>query len=396
MSQAFYSSTQVTQVAGGVSVVAPNNPTVPPGYYMLFVLANGVPSIAKMIRLGPPSANNPVPAVTSIAPSSTTAGGPQMTLTVNGSNFLAGSTVQWNGSNRATTFVSATQLTAVIPATDTSSATTAQVTVFNPAPGGGSSNAQTFTVNAQTGPPNPSISSLSPASAVAGGPAFTLTVNGFNFVSGSTVQWNGSNRATTFVSATQLTAAISAADIQSVGTAQISVLNPGSVASASQTFTITASILTKSGTIIARVLAPTGGGNHNPEVIRDGDKPPTGTVASSRQYDTCCGSASPEDWIGYQYTSAQTFNRVVFQEGMHFVDGGWFNTLTVQVRQNGTWVNVPNLVVTPVYPNGNDGVNFTSYSLQFNSVSGDAIRIDGAPGGSGGFISVGELEVYSQ
>ena len=65
--------------------------------------------------------------------------------------------------------------------------------------------------------PPPTISSLSPASATAGGPAFTLTVNGSNFVSGSVVQWNGSNRTTTFVSATQLTAAITAADIATAG-----------------------------------------------------------------------------------------------------------------------------------------------------------------------------------
>jgi hypothetical protein len=253
-----------------------------------------------------------------------------------------------------------------------------ELEVYGPAPGGTS----------------PSISSLSPASAVAGGPAFTLTVNGSNFVSGSTVQWNGSNRTTTFVSATQLTAAITATDIQSRGIAQVLVVNPGNVASTSQTFTITPSILTTSGTIIAKVLAPTGGGNHNPEVIRDGDKPPTGTVASGRQYDTCCANNNPEDWIGYQYSSAQTFGRVVFQEGMHFFDGGWFTTLRVQVRQNGIWVNVPNLVVTPAYPNGNDGVNFNTYSLQFNPMTGDAIRIDGPPGGSLGFVSVGELEVY--
>src|SRR6202521_3195045 len=59
----------------------------------------------------------------------------------------------------------------------------------------------------------PTISSLSPNSATAGGAAFTLTVNGTGFVSGSTVQWNGSSRVTTFVSATQLTAGITVADI---------------------------------------------------------------------------------------------------------------------------------------------------------------------------------------
>jgi hypothetical protein len=55
--------------------------------------------------------------------------------------------VRWNGSNRTTTFVSSTQLTATIPASDIAVAGTAQVTVFTPTPGGGTSSAQTFTIN---------------------------------------------------------------------------------------------------------------------------------------------------------------------------------------------------------------------------------------------------------
>lgn len=86
----------------------------------------------------------------------------------------------------------------------------------------------------------PTIISLTPVSKVAGTGAFTLTVNGTNFVSGrSVVRWNGSNRTTTFVSATQLTASILAADITTAGTAAITVAN-GSAISNSQTFTIDA------------------------------------------------------------------------------------------------------------------------------------------------------------
>jgi hypothetical protein len=67
---------------------------------------------------------------------------------------------------------------------------------------------------------------LAPASAAPGGAAFTLTVNGSGFVSGATVNWNGSARTTTVVSSSQLTAAITAADIASAGTATITVTNP--------------------------------------------------------------------------------------------------------------------------------------------------------------------------
>ena len=132
--------------------------------------------------------------------------------------------MRWNGSARTTTYVSPTQLTAAITAADIASAGTFPVTVFNPTPGGGTSNAVNFTVIATN--PVPTLTTLSPSSATAGGIAFTLTVNGTNFINGSVVRWNGSARTTTYVSPTQLTAAITAADIASAGTFPITVFNP--------------------------------------------------------------------------------------------------------------------------------------------------------------------------
>jgi Tol biopolymer transport system component len=83
-----------------------------------------------------------------INPSSATAGGPGFTLTVSGTNFNALSVVRWNGADRTTTFVSSTQLTATIPSNDIAVGGTADVTVFNPSPGVGTSSALTFTINA--------------------------------------------------------------------------------------------------------------------------------------------------------------------------------------------------------------------------------------------------------
>ena len=79
---------------------------------------------------------------------------------------------------------------------------------------------------------SPTISSLSPSAAVVGGSDFTLTVLGTQFDSAATVLWNGATRTTTLVSATQLTAAIGAADIAAVGTANVTVSKPGLLASA--------------------------------------------------------------------------------------------------------------------------------------------------------------------
>ncbi len=95
--------------------------------------------------------NNLVPVLGGISPSAATAGGPAATLTVNGSNFVSSSTVNWNGAARATTFVSPTQLNATIPATDIAAAGMASVTVVNPAPGGGTSAPAAFTITAGGG-----------------------------------------------------------------------------------------------------------------------------------------------------------------------------------------------------------------------------------------------------
>jgi Concanavalin A-like lectin/glucanases superfamily len=186
------------------------------------------------------SPSNPLPATTDLSPSAATAGGPAFTLTVNGSGFVSGSLVRWNGAARATTFVSATQLTAAIPATDIAAGGTAQVTVVNAGPGGGTSNPQTFTINAASNPV-PALSGMTPSSALAGGNGFTLTVTGTNFVTGSVVRWNGAARTTTYVSATELAASIPAADIAAVGSAQVTVFNaaPGGGTSNAQTFTVT-------------------------------------------------------------------------------------------------------------------------------------------------------------
>lgn len=170
--------------------------------------------------------NNPVPVIFGLAPGMATVGGPSFTLTVTGINFVGSSIVQWNGAGRPTTFTSSTQITAVISASDFVYTGPATVTVSNPGPGGGTSNANSFIVK-EPDNPVPSIANINPNSATAGGAGFLLTVYGSGFIRTSTVQWNGNNRNTTFLSATQLTAAIYPNDYAAVGTAFITVSNPG-------------------------------------------------------------------------------------------------------------------------------------------------------------------------
>lgn len=94
-----------------------------------------------------------------------------------------------------------------------------------------------FSLTAPT-PLTPTITSTAPMSAIAGGAGFTLTVNGTNFVSGSTVNFNGKARTTTFVGATQLRAAILASDIATAGTFNVAVSNPSGGTSNAVSFTV--------------------------------------------------------------------------------------------------------------------------------------------------------------
>jgi uncharacterized protein (TIGR03437 family) len=72
----------------------------------------------------------------------------------------------------------------------------------------------------------PAIAQLSPSS-INAGTAFTLTVNGSNFLSNAAVNFNGAAQATTHVSANQITAQIPASADMSSGTVPVTVTNPG-------------------------------------------------------------------------------------------------------------------------------------------------------------------------
>jgi hypothetical protein len=89
----------------------------------------------------------PVPTITSVAPTPAMALS-AFTLTVTGTGFYPTSVIRWNGVDRPTTYVSATSLTAAIPASDVPVPGTASIVVVNPTPGGGASAAKSLTVQA--------------------------------------------------------------------------------------------------------------------------------------------------------------------------------------------------------------------------------------------------------
>lgn len=122
-------------------------------------VTNAQSSVANDFLLATPHG---APLAAALVPPGRLAGAGGFTLTVHGDAFTKCSVVRWDGADRTTTWVSATQLTAAIPAGDVASPGTHAVTVFTPAPGGGSSGAQVFTVGSTPDTQAPAVTVTSP------------------------------------------------------------------------------------------------------------------------------------------------------------------------------------------------------------------------------------------
>ncbi|HYX68705.1 MAG TPA: S8 family serine peptidase, partial [Terriglobales bacterium] len=149
--------------------------------------------------------NAPSPSATSLSPSTLPQGSSAFQLTVTGRNFVTNSVVRWNGNNRTTYYDNPRQLRADISAADVASFGTANVTVYTPILGGGTSGVLTFTISPFSNPV-PVITSIDPQSVPGNTAPLTVTVHGSNFVPGSVV-WNtnGSPQTTHYVNSTTLT-----------------------------------------------------------------------------------------------------------------------------------------------------------------------------------------------
>ncbi|HEX3694176.1 MAG TPA: choice-of-anchor D domain-containing protein [Polyangia bacterium] len=253
--------------------------------------------------------------------------------------------------------------------------------------------------------PSPPVAVATAPAMAASGAAVTLDGSGSTASAGMTLTYawtQTAGPAVTLSSASVAKPTFTAPTVTTASNLTFSlIVNDGTLPSAAATATVQVAAtvtgsadITASGQIIALITKPTGGGNHNLEVIRDGVFPPLNSTNNSQQYDTYTGDTNrKEDWIGYQYSSAQKFASITFQGGVMFFDGGWFTSWKLQVRQDGVWVTVPGVVSSPAYA-GNDGVSYRTYQMSFPPITGDGIRIDGAPGGRSRFISVGEMRVF--
>jgi hypothetical protein len=159
--------------------------------------------------------NTTAPALLSFTPTSGLVGNP---ITLNGTGFANATAVNFNGTPATFTVNSATSISTVVPA----GASTGLLTVITP--GGSATSATPFTVVIPN--PAPISTTLSPATAVAGSPGLILTVRGSDFISSSVVRFNGVALATTYVSATELTAIVPTSNLTTPGSYPVVVSSP--------------------------------------------------------------------------------------------------------------------------------------------------------------------------
>jgi outer membrane protein assembly factor BamB len=177
----------------------------------------------------------PVPTVSSLSPATAGRDGSAFLLTLDGTGFDSTSQVTWNGDPVPTAFVSPTRVTAQIGIDHIAAAGAFPIGVYNV--DGGSITSNTMTVTVADAPL--SVTSLVPSAVTAGGPAYLQTVTGTGFDATSTLQFNGSPRATTVVSTTRIVAQLSAADVAGIGSAVITVTNGGTNPATSGPLTLT-------------------------------------------------------------------------------------------------------------------------------------------------------------
>ena len=155
---------------------------------------------------------------------------------------------------------------------------------------------------------------------------------------------------------------------------------------------------------ICTVTTPCGGGSREISLIMNGVVPTAQNANDKMQYDTYIlgdphGNPPRPQYIGYVFKEKKTVSGLLFTEGNHFPNGGWFasGSLEVQTLTTRGWKSAA-FRSTPDYPDGNALRDFApgyqTYRLTLESPEDClGVRLYGTGGGSAGFISVCELDL---
>lgn len=153
------------------------------------------------------------------------------------------------------------------------------------------------------------------------------------------------------------------------------------------------------GKIVCSVPNPTGGGNHDINVIRNEKVYPVGSTGfGPNQWDSFDGRGENEFYFGYTFDRKMPISKVVVQMGDTFVDGGWFKngTLRLQILENGEWVD-KKTTNDPKYPISDNRADFTAsgiYKFEINQTMTKGVRLIGMAGGTSHFIALSQVEAF--
>jgi hypothetical protein len=306
--------------------------------------------------------NYPAPAILSLSPASITAGQPTFTLTVIGQQFVPASQILWDGSAEfQTLYTDVHTLTALIPASLITTGKVVPISVDTPQPGGGTTLTVNFTVN-NSSSPVPSITSISPATAIAGSGSVTVHITGTGFVPASVVTVNGASLPTDYSNSTILLASIPSSLFNATGTLTVAIFNPqpnGGVSNvvllpvySPQPSLITVAPASAAAGTTSETITLTGSGFYPGSVAYFNGTPlPTNFSTSSSVTATV-----PAGSLGL----AGVFGVQVFNVG---TGGGLSNSLSFAVDGTTLGIGLPQLV--DVGPNGeqaNNGIGNIGYS----------------------------------
>ncbi len=304
----------------------------------------------------------PAPTITSLSPSSIVAGQPQFTLTVIGQQFVPSSQILWNG--RAvvqTLYTDVHTITALIPVALFETGGVVQISVETPQPGGGTTLTLPFTINGAASPV-PSITSITPSTAIAGAGSFNLHITGTGFVPASEVMVNSVAQGTSYTNSTILTATIPGSSLSAIGTLSVTIFNPQPSGGVSNVVLLpvystlpglnTISPTSAAVGVASETLTITGTGFYPGSVAYFNGTPLTTTYSSS----TTLSASVPSGNLGL----AGVFDVQVFNVG---TGGGLSNPLSFAVNATAAGLGLPELV--DLAPNGaqaNNGIGNIGFS----------------------------------
>lgn len=227
------------------------------------------------------------PEITSLSPTSITAGASRFTLVVVGRGFVPGATIKFGDQDLTTTFVATSQLSAPVPAELVAAARTVPVTVTNP--DGTTSNSVDFRILTL------SLTSITPDKATAGSASFTLALEGTGFIQGASVSFGGTGLVTSFGGVTRLSATVPASALTTPGVIQVTVSNPDGAKSNAVAFTIEGDTPSISRLNPASVVA--GSGEVTVNVIGGGFVRGSSVTAGGQSLATSFNSATSLDAV---------------------------------------------------------------------------------------------------